>query len=166
MQLISGWMSNRFLRYAILDAGTLVLSGRLFVIFVSGELTFVSGAFCTFYFKIWKDRKTVFFFCHSQLMKMNHWIKNFLFEVGWGSFLMSIIDVNRSLMGFWCHVYFPDMLNLMTQTSGKQLKRNISCSCDCEEWNLICDWVLIKVLKRTFYKMFDIVGKNVCLEIL
>ena len=24
-------------------------------------------------------------------------------------------------MGFWCHVYFPDMLNLMTQTSGKQL---------------------------------------------
>ena len=43
------------------------------------------------------------------------------FEVGWGSFLMSIMDVNRSLMGFWCHVYFPDMLNLMTQRSGKQL---------------------------------------------
>ena len=36
----------------ILDAGTLVLSGQLFVIFVSGELTFVSGAFCIFYFKI------------------------------------------------------------------------------------------------------------------
>ena len=68
-----------------------------------------------------KIEKQFFFFCHSQLMKMNHWIKNFLFEVGWGSFLMSIIDVNRSLMGFWCHVYFPDMLNLMTQTSGKQL---------------------------------------------
>lgn len=40
------------------------------------------------------------------------------FEVGWGSFLMSIIDVNRSNRS---HVYFPDMLNLMTQTSGKQL---------------------------------------------
>ena len=47
------------------------------------------------------------------------------FEVGWGSFLMSIIDVNRSLMGFWCHVYFPDMLNLMTQTSGKQLNETL-----------------------------------------
>ena len=27
----------------------------------------------------------------------------------------------QELNGFWCRVYFPDMLNLMTQTSGKQL---------------------------------------------
>lgn len=158
-------MSNRFLRYAILDAGTLVLSGRLFVIFVSGELTFVSGGgFVYFILRYEKIEKQFFFFATVNWWKWSyHWIKNFLF---WGrvGFLSHVNNRCQQEQQESC--VFSWYAKSDDANKRKTVKRNISCSCDCEEWNLICDWVLIKVLKRTFYKMFDIVGKNVCLEII